>query len=394
MPRQRLPDPVSTSARTPPAPFTPLEIGAVVAMAISVGCLPAVIPVLLGALLEAHRITGPELGHIATAEALGRVIASVSAGLFLKPVHLRRVAVLCGTVMAATSLAMIPASPALIMLARFANGMAAGLVLWMLVGLVALVSQPGRLFAVYVTVQAVVALVLSGAISGVLLPHWGPAGGYAVLALLGAAPLGCAVLMPGAFPLTDGAGGARLPTGRGLAGLFAAFLYLAGVFAIWVYLGPIARQLGYDPQTVTMAINAAIAMQIAGGACAVRLADRWNGALTTALAALVSAACVAALLVVHHPAVLYLAAGMISFVWMFVASFHLPMIQQCDPSGRSAIHTGTAQLGGIATGPLLAAALVAGPDMRGAGLASVLLFVGAALVLAVTLGPRRKVLKI
>lgn len=394
MPRRTRPDPVSTPARTTPAPFTPLEIGAVVAMAITVGCLPAVVPVLLGALFEAHRITGPELGHIATAEALGRVIASVSAGLFLKPVHLRRVAVLCGTVMAATSLAMIPAGPALLMLARFANGLAAGLVLWMLVGLVALVSQPGRLFAVYVTVQAVVALLLAAAINGVLLPLWGPAGGYAVLALLGAAPLGCALVMPRAYPLADGAGRARLPTARGLAGLLAAFLYLAGVFAIWVYLGPIARQLGYDPHAVTIAINAAIAMQIAGGACAVRLADRWSGALTTALAALVSAGCVVALLVVHHPAVLYLAAGMISFVWMFVASFHLPMIQQCDPSGRSAIHTGTAQLGGIATGPLVAAALVAGPDMRGAGVASVILFAGAALVLALTLGPRRKVLKV
>lgn len=366
----------------------PLQIWAVVAMAITVGCLPALMPILLGALLDENRITPDQVGQTATAEALGRVLANVFAGALLRPVRLRAIAAASAVVMTVTNFVIIYAAPEAILLARFCNGIAAGMILWMLVGLMARVNQPGQLFAIFATVQSVITFLLSSALTSLLIPNWGSSGGYLALALLGAVPLALALLVPGEYPMRTQSGETSLPTAHGLIGLCAVFLFMAGIFALWVYVGAVAKQVGHASDVTGRAISYAIGIQIVSGLAAMRFADRWSGAKTTAMAALGAGACALALLSINQTWALYASIGIIAFLWMFTPAFHLPLVLQFDQTGRSAIYTGTAQLGGIAAGPLLASVFVQPNDYRGAVAASVSIFVACALILG--LGFRKR----
>jgi predicted MFS family arabinose efflux permease len=333
-------------------------------MAVVAGCVPALQPILLGALLDAGRIGAHQVGQAATAEALGMVAATLTAGALLPPRHLRLLAALCGLAMLAANGSTLYLAAQGIIAARFVNGFASGIILWMLVGLLSRVAAPGRLFAVYVTAQSVLAFLLSSAMTAILLPKLGMAGGYGALLVLSAVPLLLAIALPPAFAPIEGGGGAKRPTAAGFASLVAVALFMAGVFSAWVYVLPLARQMGHADSSIGTAISMGIAIQIIGGLAAMRLADRWNGALTTAVAALVGAGA-AMLLLLPAGWALYAATGLIAFVWMFTPSFHIPMLMTFDPSGRSAIFIGTAQIGGVALGPTLASMTIGGTDYRG-----------------------------
>ena len=361
--------------------MVPLQIWSIIAVAITVGCLPALMPVLLGALLDESRITPDQVGQAATAEALGRVLASALAGALLRPVHLRAITAVAAAVMAATNFIIIYAMPEAILVARFCNGIGAGMVLWMLVGLMAQVDQPGQLFATYVTVQSVITFLLSSALTTLLVPTWGSSGGYVALAVMAAIPLAFGFLVPRQYPIPAQSVNTGWPSQRGLIGLGAVFLFMAGIFAFWVYVGALARQLGHPPSLTGSAISYAIAVQIGGGLAAIRFADRWSGTTTTAMAALGTAGGALLLLYVQHTWALYASTGIIAFLWMFTPALHLPLVLQFDPSRRSAIYTGTAQLGGVAAGPFLASFFVEASDYRGAAITSVGMFVACALLL-------------
>jgi len=364
------------------AAFSRIQTGAVIAMAIVAGCLPALLPILLGGLLDEHRISSDQIGHAATAEALGRVVATVLAGALLRPVHLRAIVAMAALVMIVTNGATLYLGIGGILAARFLNGAAAGMILWVLVGLLARASQPGRLFAIYVTMLSVVTFLLSSLIM-LLLPKWGVASGYVVLMLIGIVPLILSSFIPGEYPRLVQAGISQRPNAQGLVGLCAVTLFMAGVFAIWVYIGPLAKQLGHPAGQVHHAISVALGLQIFGGLAATRLADRWDGAVTTALASMLAAASVFLLLFMPQPWALYVSISLIALAWMFTPSFHLPMILGFDPSGRSAIFISTAQLGGIALGPLIASSLIGANDFRGAVMASIGAFACCVLLLGI-----------
>lgn len=128
------------------------------------------------------------------------------------------------------------------------------------------------------------------------------------------------------------------------------------------------------------ALNLAIAVQILGGLVATRYGDIWHGATTTAMAAILSALGIFMLLSYTQLWIFYAAISLIAFMWMLTPSFCLPMISEFDPSGRSAIFIATAQLSGIAIGPIAASVMIDAHDFRGAALVSICAFIGCALL--------------
>lgn len=361
-------------------PFTRSQTVAALALAVVAGCVPALQPILLGGLLAEHRLTAGQIGEAATVEAIGMAMAAAIAGAFLRPIRLRMIAVAgVAALCAANGLTMI-AGGAGILAARGLNGAASGVLLWILVGMMTRAANPGRLFALYVLSQAIGAFVLATLFSSLVIPRFGAAGGYAVLVALGAALLlPIALLKPAYAPIASG-GGARRPTGRGGVGLLAVALDMAGVFAFWVYLAPLGRQLGFSTETIGIAISAGIGVQILGGLASFALAGRLGGAAATAASAGISALVV--LLLLAHPAlwVFYLASGSVAFLWMFAPPFHLPLLLAADPSRRSAMFVSSAQLAGIAGGPMIASLVVTDSAFIGSAVASIALFAAAALV--------------
>jgi MFS transporter, DHA1 family, inner membrane transport protein len=366
--------------------FLQSETAAVVSIGIIAGVIPALQPILLGGLLEAGQLTSEQIGRAGMVEGLGMLLGSFLATLFLPPRSLRPLSMLALAVMVAANGLTASASGNAVLLLRALNGCASGVILWVLVGMLTRAMAGARLFAIYVTAQAVFATVLSWGMSLYVLPHFGIAGGYWLIA-----GLALILMLPAAFALPRfyvplAAGRILLPTALGLAGLAAILCFLAGILALWVYFVPLAAGLGHDSKTAGLIVSSAIAVQIVGGLCAIWAAGRWSGASITILSALGCALAIVALLFLGTSfALLVLAASMISFFWMFAPPSHLPFLLRLDPGGQSAAFISVAQIGGLSVGPLIASFAVTGSDPTGAAwVALALLLAGAAIGFAAT----------
>lgn len=368
-----------------PRGFTQMESAAVVSIGIIAGVIPALQPILLGGLHEAGQLTSEQIGRAGMVEGLGMLLGSFLATLFLPPRALRPLSMAALAVMIAANGFTALASGYAVLLLRAFNGCASGLILWVLVGMLTRATDGARLFAVYVTAQAVLATLLSWGMSLLVLPQFGIAGGYwliAALSLILMVP--AALLLPRAYvPLA--AGRIMLPTALGLAGLIAILCFLAGILALWVYFVPLAAELGHNAKTAGLIVSSAIGVQIAGGLCAIWAAGRWSGATVTILSTLGCALAIGALLFLgENFALLVLATCLISFFWMFAPPSHLPFLLKLDPRGRSAAFISVAQLGGLSIGPLVASlALPLRGPVGAAWVAVLFLLFGAALGLAV-----------
>jgi DHA1 family inner membrane transport protein len=375
-------DPIGQSAPV----FSQKETGAVVSIGIVAGVIPALQPILLGGLNQAGQLTSAEIGRAGMVEGLGMLLGSFLATLLLAPRMLRPLSIAALVVMVVANALTASSSGNAVLLLRALNGAASGVILWVLVGMLTRASDGARLFAIYVTAQAILATALSWAMSLLVLPQFGIAGGYwliAALSLLLLVP--AALFLPHAYvPLA--AGRILLPTALGLAGLISILCFLAGILALWVYFVPLAGELGHDSKTASLIVSSAIAVQIIGGLCAIWAAGRWSGTSITIMSGLGAAAAIAVLLLFGAQfAMLVLATCLISFFWMFAPPSHLPFLLGIDPGGRSAAFISVAQLGGLSVGPLIASlAVPAGGAAGAAWVALVLLLAGAAIGYAVT----------
>jgi MFS transporter, DHA1 family, inner membrane transport protein len=375
-------DPIGQSAPV----FSQKETGAVVSIGIVAGVIPALQPILLGGLNQAGQLTSAEIGRAGMVEGLGMLLGSFLATLLLAPRMLRPLSIAALVVMVVANALTASSSGNAVLLLRALNGAASGVILWVLVGMLTRASDGARLFAIYVTAQAILATALSWAMSLLVLPQFGIAGGYWLIAALSLLLLVPATLfLPRSYvPLA--AGRILLPTALGLAGLISILCFLAGILALWVYFVPLAGELGHDSKTAGLIVSSAIAVQIIGGLCAIWAAGRWSGPSITIMSGLGAAAAIAVLLLFGAQfAMLVLTTCLISFFWMFAPPSHLPFLLGIDPGGRSAAFISVAQLGGLSVGPLIASlAVPAGGAAGAAWVALVLLLAGAAIGYAVT----------
>ena len=368
---------------SPQAP-TSRQAAAVIFAAVVGGSIPALQPILLGGLLAEQRLDAVQIGQSATIEGLCMAIASVIAGAWLKPSRLRLITSIAALGLLVANSATAFASGAAILLLRGLNGAASGVLLWLLVGLLTRAAAPARLFAIYVTCQAIGAFVLSSVFTTLVVPRFGVSGGYGLIAALSAVLLPLVWGIPAAYaPIRApeaGRSSTQWPTGRGAVGLLAVVLYLAGVMSFWVYFAPLAAQLGHDQASIGRTISLAIGVQILGGLAASILATRLRGAQANLISAIASALAVLVALNAGGAVLLLAASAAFAFFWMFAPPFHLPLLIEFDPSHRSAMFVSSAQLLGMSAGPMLASMLVADGQFVNAGIASVVLFAASAVV--------------
>jgi MFS transporter, DHA1 family, inner membrane transport protein len=362
--------------------FSSSETMAVVSIGIIAGVIPALQPILLGGLNAAGQLTPEQIGQAGMVEGLGMLAGSFLATLFLPPRSLRMLSVVSLLLMVAAA----SSSGNMVLILRALNGTVSGVILWVLVGMLTRASDGARMFAIYVTAQAILATALSWIMSLYVLPSFGISGGYmliAALALLLLVP--ASLFLPRSYvPLS--AGRIMLPTARGLIGLFAILCFLAGILAVWVYFVPLAAGLGHDSKTAGLIVSSAIALQIVGGLCAIWAAGRLSGVSITIGSAIGCALAIVALMVLGGNVVLLVvSASLISFFWMFAPPSHLPFLLRLDPGGQSAAFISVAQIGGLSVGPLIASFAVTQHGPSGAAwVALALLLAGAAIGTAVT----------
>ena len=353
----------------------------IVALGIGAGCTSALQPILLDLLRGAGKLSVSAMGTAATAEAAGMAVAMTLAAFFLPLRQLRKIALVTVIMMLVANIGTVLASGTTIIALRLLNGVGAGILLWILIGLFTRSPAPARLFAVYVTAQSIVGLVLSQATTGAIVPMLGYAGGYVVLCAMNALMLLAVFLMPNSLGGRS-TGISGLPPLLPSLAIIAISCYLAGILAVWVYVLPLLKELGHPSTQGAQAVPIAIAGQIAGGLAATVLASRISPLTAWIIGIVVVAASIVLLQTMSGPVVMYAALGMIGFFWIFVPPFHMPVMLGLDPTGRGPMLVGTAQLAGTSLGPLAASAMVSEASVQPvSGLA--IAFLAASLVLLV-----------
>ena len=346
--------------------FKPLEAGGAIGVGVTSLLALGVLPVLLGSLVDEHRMSAPFIGLAAMLELLTMGVVTGLAGMVLKPKRLRLIAVLATLALVAADLAILWASGPSILVLRAAAGAAEGVLLWITVGMIARTVTPERWAGVFFTTQVLAQLVLAVVLAAWVMSRFGANGGFAALAVASLVGIAPALVCPGRFaplPTAPGEGGAPPP--RGWIALGAILIYMAANGAVSVYLQPLAHQAGLSADVARTALWTSLVAQVVGAAAATALAGRVRY-FTVFMIATAAFLAVWYVFSRQSPAWLFIAANALAGVaFLFLAPFLVPMIIDADPSRRAAMQSGAAQLLGGALGPLLAALVIGERDVHG-----------------------------
>ncbi|CAN5329762.1 MFS transporter [soil metagenome] len=347
---------------------------------------PGVGPLLLGGMEAAGRLTAAQIGVAGMAELVAMGVGAAVIGPLFGERRLRLAAVICGLLLAALDLATTRVSGDPLIVVRALAGLPAGVMIWLITGMIVRSPRPERGAGLYLTIQTLVQLGVVSAIGAFVVERFGADGGFLVLAVLTVSAAFAGLLAPAVYaPLPEAADNPKgLPSPRGWVALGAVLCFQAFILAVWIYAEPLSRQAGHVASVARVAFAVSLAAQVAGGAAATALAGRlsWFWSLTIAVILAIVAMFVMASL---PSAPVFLAASAVfGFVWLFASPFLTPLAIEADPSRRAALLGPGASLLGCGAGPLLASFAVSGADVRpavwlGVGLAVITLIVIAGL---------------
>jgi hypothetical protein len=337
---------------------------------IAVGCnslmVLGVLPILLGALADAHRLSNVQIGLSAMAEILTMGVSTGLMGLIRRPGGLRWIGGGASLALAAADLICIHFGGSALIAARCAAGAAEGVLLWITIGMIVRTSTPERWAGVFFTAQTAAQLVLAMGLAVWVFPRFGANGGFLALGAVALAGIVPALATPKAFgPMARKSGEGGAPPPRGWIALLATLIFVAGGGAVGVYLEPLAHEAGLSAGVAGAALWTSLAGQVCGGALATALAGR-VGYFTIFVLGSVLSLVIWTLLGLHIPAWLFVADNIASgVVSLLIAPFIAPMTIEADPTRRAALQSGAAQLLGGALGPLLSSLVVSETDVRG-----------------------------
>jgi hypothetical protein len=374
--------------------FSSLEAASAIGVGVNSLLVLGVLPALLGALADEHRLTNSQIGLSAMLELLAMGISTGLCGLIRRPGRLRLIGLGASLGLAAVDLAGMHAHGDVLLALRGTAGAIEGVLLWITIGFIVRTATPERWAGVFFTAQTAAQLALALALAAFILPRYGADGGFVALAVVSLAGVLPALTSPRVYePLPIKPGETGAPPPRGWLALAATVIFVAGGGAIGVYLQPLAHAAGLSADVARTALWTSLVGQVAGGALATALAGRIRyfvvfivgSALTLVIWTIMGLNVPAWVFVADN-----VASGVVSLV---LAPFIAPMTIAADPSRRAGVQSGAAQLLGGALGPLLSSVIVGDGAVRGVlWLGAGLLLIGLALIawLRMTDGGRRE----
>jgi hypothetical protein len=327
---------------------------------ITLGCVAVLMlglqPLLLGALLEEHRLSVAQLTQAAMLEQLALGMVAGALGAFAPRRHLRLLGGVGCLLLAVSNAGCLGGSGLGFVLWRGMSGCGGGILLWIAGGIIAFSRTPARFSAIFVGAQAAFQGALAALLPVTLMPAMGANGGLAALAVLSLASILLLRWLPSNLPdvTKETLGHGWIGVGA-CAGLLASFFFMAAIVGFWVFVGPLATAHHIAPQISRFADASNLAAQFAGAVFAIALAQRLVRAVGTVLVTGCAALLVALALVSaeSHDAA-FLAALMVhGFVWSVGLSFYMPLLVRADTTRRGAMLLNGAQMLGGSTGPIL-----------------------------------------
>jgi len=327
-------------------------------------------PVLLGALLDEHRIDLDQLGLVAMAEIIAIGLGSALATMLFSTRQLRLKSTFLLLALMLLDWAMsLAASPNAILIVRALAGIVEGGLVAVSIELIARSSDAERMGGYFVTLQTLAQCALAFVLGRWIIqsPPAGAAGanaGFLVLAAVCAASVIPALLVPteyGAIP-KQGGGMDGVLTTRSILALLGILTFFMCIGAIWAFLEPLGGRRGVDSQTVAFMVSASLGAQVLGAFAATALQSRVGYATAIVGCVVVAIVAVAVLDIGASLTMFWTAVLAIGFVWMFIIPFQIGQTIAADSSRSAALLVPAANLFGAALGPLAASIFVTGDD--------------------------------
>jgi hypothetical protein len=353
-------------------------------------------PILLGALLAEKRVTFDGLALIATAETLAIGLGSALFALLLPARHMRiKAVVLLIAVAIGQSLTSEAQGLSSLAVIRTVTGLLEGALIAIAIECIARSDRPGRDGGWFLSLQTIAQSALAAVLALAIIPQWGSAGGFSLLAVVSIAAVATIPRLNDDYgPLPEAAATAETAASglKPVAAVLTIFTLYLFAGAIWAYLEPLGGQSGIDAATVGVIVSVSLLVQVSGALAATALAPHVRYPFV------IGGAAIAALLIAvgfatgAGPALFWLLALATGFLWLFVMPWQISMTLAADPSRRTALLVPAAQLFGAAIGPAAAAAFITASDFHPAAwfaavaAASSLAF----LILLLTLDGRRR----
>jgi predicted MFS family arabinose efflux permease len=357
---------------------------------------PAVLllaPAIVGALVTGSGLTPQAAGLVISAELGAMALVTFSTLWWMRFWNWRTAIRSCLVLMVLGNIASSQSVDSGTALAfwRFVSGLGSGSVIILCMVTIGQTRQRERNYGWWVVGQLVLGAIGLKVLPG-LLPHYGLESVYLFLALVSAAMLPLASLLP-----TAGAAGDRPQGNRraywlvSVAGLAAVVLFYISLGGVWAYVERIADRAGMAPQSIGDALTIATLFGIAGSLAATWIGGRWGCLAPLVLGYAMLGGSIALLQSPLSGSTYLLATSVFKFAWTFALPFLLASIAAHDASGRLVVLANFMIGAGLSIGPAAAGAtLAAAPDYSGVltlGIVGSLVSLGFALTLV--LGMRR-----
>lgn len=325
-------------------------------------------PVMVGTLLNEHRIEMVQVGQLAMTELLMLTVGIVVANVFQPLRTFRLVALITSLVGGVFNLATLVDGSAMELIAlRAATGFTEGILVWIGTAVVVRAKAPSRLFAVSAILQLLTQGLLAALLSMVTIPAYGWKSVFVSLALISFFNAAMSLSLPRAItslPL-EGPSGFRW-TPQHVQVLAVAFLQVAAMGALWAYTEPVGQSLGFSTVGIETLISFTLGAALLGAVAAMLTVHRWRPGLALVLS---SAAMVTIALLIYDTPV----GGLTRFsvllvtfqiVSIFVIPFQAALAFDTDKTGRVATIVPLLQVLGQALGPLFSSWAVMSNDAR------------------------------
>lgn len=344
-------------------------------------------PAYIAALVEHAGLPPDDAGYVLSLEMTAFALATIAMVFVVSRVRWRPVlaGALAGLCLAHAASAALVGTDAFVA-ARVLAGLCAGVIVPLAFAAVGLGPRPERAFGVLIAVVLLYGAALLGAAPAILALGGLPAmlGTFAAVAALG-------LLLARWIPEPSRPdGGPAPPRGDGsrrleFAALAAMGCYFAAQSGFWAYCSLIGRHYGLEDRFVATALSLSQFAGVAGALVPALLADR-KGQVGPLTIGVLSGVVPLALLAAAPGAALFAATvAIFQFGWNMTHPYLLGVFARFDRTGRVVVYGTAMQKIGLAAGPALAAAFVAGGHYvkvlalsMGLGFAAILLVLPAA----------------
>lgn len=339
----------------------PVRDWPVIAVTLAVATLPAVMPVMVGALMRQFGLKIDQAGFVISANMAGILLGALSSPLLLSRLSDRAILVGGLLVMSAgNGLTLIVHAYLPLLATRLFSGWGEGLAAAVGYSLMGRSSLPARTVANYAGGQALIGSVGMAALPSLTQrfgapAFYGPITLLALASLLAVNPATRAAPRPGLAP-SRGPGALR-GAGGPAAMLAALFAHFAGMTTAWAFLQRIGADNGLPEPAVAAALSASAIAGLAGSLAASLLARRLSTPASLALGAVLVMAC--ALGLAAPGAGLFAAtACLLSFTWAAQYPFMFRRLAELDRQGRWTTLTPVATASALSAGPALGGMLL------------------------------------